>query len=606
VTTAAEVHTPQGWRRLVSEEIPRVRETDTIRIRGLPARGPVRIGFSELTTDDAGEVSLRPATDEHLSGHVGLIEVTANGARVGAIDLVPHKMSEAAYHLLRSDLQRVWTDLIFADGGPTSVQVGPPPARELWKRIDRPILQILEQPNTIVAVGVEPRRLDRVKRLRELTPAVVRAGQRQRPALTRVLQRTTDTPENQLCTATLQLLRSHARRDPTAVDLVANIDNVLRHPTLPASPGPLRHITWGMRSDRRYRQVLAVYQLLNRPDLEATEGPGELRLGVPALSRLYEYWVFLQVLRAAGQLYGRPEAPAFDQLAVPVHGNRRRLGIARGTTVTFPGPIHVAFEPDINARGDGWMGIEYVPHPDVARQQLAATPDVAVLDLSAGRPSPSMTIIDAKYVGRSFVELEAARVHEKYSRMRLNGVPVVENVLIAHPHIGLAQQWAGYGHIDLVPGHSSGPLPLPPPLAESAPKKQHDAGGLLTQTGVKADLLYVVADQYWMRQSLAGRRIDLDSLRRVVAGDVRHARFELAMPRLDQLIPFGRAAQQSGWHVEWLDHVEREPQISALVALVSSHLPSRVIVISGDPDLLNRLPPDRVQTFADLQRVSDL
>ena len=463
MSRTVEVRTRRGWQRLGHHQFPGVRETETISLRGLAAGQAVRIGLTEVMADDAGDVSLRPAIDPHLKGHVGLIDIADRDGYIGEVELIPHKMSEEAYRVLRAELQRLWTDLVFTDASPTTVRASPPSARDLWRRIDRVVLQILDQPSTRVEVGVEPRRVDQVSPPRELTHAVLRAGQRNRPALTRTLHRTTNTPENQLCAMTLRLLKNHAKRDPSATDVVSNIERLLRHPTLPTSIQPLRRITWGMRSDRRYSQVLAVHQLLNRPELEATEGPGELRLGVPALSRLYEYWVFLHVLAAANDLYGPPEGQGFEQLAIPVRGNRRRLEIPRGTTVTFPGPVHIAFEPNINTRGDGWMGLEYVPHPHPDREQLAGTPDVAVLDLGASSTTPSLTIIDAKYVGRSFVEHDAAGAHDKYSRMRLGGIPVVRNVLIAHPHTGFANQWAGYGHLPLTPGEPANLrcLPLP-------------------------------------------------------------------------------------------------------------------------------------------------
>jgi len=462
MTGVPEARGIDGWGRIGPGLTCRIRETGTIALRDLPPGAVARIGFTEVVADDTGSVSLRPADDESLHGHVGIVDLVVDGVAAGEIELVPHKMSEAAYRVLRADLQRVWTDLVFAVDGATTVAAGLPPARDLWRRIDRPLMQILDQPSTRVEVAVEPRHLERVRQQRELTPAVVRAGQRRRPALTRTLRWSTDTPENELCTATLHLLRNHASRDPAAGDLVRTIDRALGHPALPTNRRPLRRITWGMRSDPRYRQVLAVHQVLNRPELEATEGPGELRLGVPALTRLYEYWVFLQVLVTASQRYGPPEGDGFAQLATPVRGNRKRLEIERGTTVTFPGPIHIAFEPDINTRGDGWMGIEYVPHPDPSRQQFGATPDVAVLDLSGGDGSPAMLIVDAKYVGREFVEHDAARVHEKYARMRLGGVPLVRNVLVAHPHPNLGRQWAGYGHFPLTPGDPYNHVPLPP------------------------------------------------------------------------------------------------------------------------------------------------
>jgi hypothetical protein len=608
MTRMPEARAIDGWRRIGPGHVPRVHETGTIQLRDLPPGASVRVGFTHVVADDTGSVSLRPTDDESLHGHVGIVDIAVDGVAVGEIELVPHKMSEGAYQVLRADLQRVWTDLVFADDGATSVAAGPPPARDLWRRIDRPLMQILDQPSTRVEVAVEPRHLERVRHHRELTPAVVRAGQRRRPALTRTLRWSTSTPENELCTATLHLLRNHARRDPAASDLVRTIDMMLRHPTLPTTARPIRRITWGMRSDRRYRQVLAVHQVLNRPELEATEGPGELRLGVPALTRLYEYWVFLQVLVAATQRYGLPDGDGFAQLATPVRGNRKRLEIERGTTVTFPGPIHIAFEPNIDTQGDGWMGIEYVPHPDPSRQQFGATPDVAVLDLSAGERSPAMLIIDAKYVGRAFVEHDAARMHEKYARMRLDGIPLVRNVLVAHPHPNLGRQWAGYGHFPLTPGDPSNRVPLPPtrraakppsPPSRTAPPDA--APDRPSATGN----VHVLADQFWMREALDGRRIDLAVLRDVVGRGRIVDRFDLVMPRIGQLNAFSYAAEAAGWTIEWIDSIDRRPQRAEFAELVKSRLPNPILVVSDDPELLRMLPPE-TETFNDLPSVPDL
>ena len=95
------------------------------------------------------------------------------------------------------------------------------------------------------------------------------------------------------------------------------------------------------------------------------------------------------------------------------------------------------------------MGIEYVPHPDPDRQQMIAMPDIVVFQEGN---HPRVTVFDAKYVGRSWVARNASRLHEKYSRMRLNGTPVVGNVLAIHPHRDLEAQWAGYGYIAMAPG----------------------------------------------------------------------------------------------------------------------------------------------------------
>src|SRR5690606_11085227 len=126
MTSAPEARRIDGWRRIGPGLVPRVRETDTIELRALPPGGAVRLGFTVVVADDTGSVALRPTDDESLHGHVGFVDIAVDGIAVGEIELVPHKMSEGAYQVLRADLQRVWTDLVFADDGATSVSAGPP------------------------------------------------------------------------------------------------------------------------------------------------------------------------------------------------------------------------------------------------------------------------------------------------------------------------------------------------------------------------------------------------------------------------------------------------------------------------------------------------
>jgi hypothetical protein len=175
--------------------------------------------------------------------------------------------------------------------------------------------------------------------------------------------------------------------------------------------------------------------------------------------RLYEYWVFLQVLLACQRRYGDPLDGGFTQLAVSTDRGTKRLDLPSGTTVTFPGPVHVAFEPQIDTAGRGWMNLELVAHPDQERYQGLITPDVVVFRPD---PVPWVTVIDAKYVGRGWVERSAWDMHSKYSRIRSAGTPVVRHVMVAHPHDDLEALWAGYGYVTMRPGRTS-PLPLPAP-----------------------------------------------------------------------------------------------------------------------------------------------
>src|SRR5258708_5079957 len=98
LSMAPSVRTRRGWEPLSEdEEAPRVLETDDILIRGLAPDQPVRVGPTLVTSDSGGMVTLRPATDDNLSGHVGLVEIFVGGQVVGELELVPDKLSERAY-----------------------------------------------------------------------------------------------------------------------------------------------------------------------------------------------------------------------------------------------------------------------------------------------------------------------------------------------------------------------------------------------------------------------------------------------------------------------------------------------------------------------------
>lgn len=305
------------------------------------------------------------------------------------------------------------------------------------------------------------------------------------------------------------------------------------------------------------------------PLLAPTEGPGELRLGVRGLVRLYEYWVFLQILLVCSALYGPPLGEGFSALGRRIRGGGYRLELPAGATVTFPGPVHVAFEPVITARGDGWMGIEYVPHPEPAHVQARATPDVVVF--APGR-QPWVTVVDAKYVGRAWVERSAVALHTKYARMRVGGRPAVRYVVAAHPHGGFTNMWAGYGHLGFVPGQPLpplGPILPPPPAAVSSRSPA-----------------VVVADQRWMAARLGDRRVDLGRLALEAVGPGFLVEAHLVLPDLAALAGFAQAASRLGWTVHRVA-VERAAQIRAVVDLVAAvPVRTRVVMVSGDQELL--------------------
>jgi hypothetical protein len=117
--------------------------------------------------------------------------------------------------------------------------------------------------------------------------------------------------------------------------------------------------------------------------------------------------------------------------------------------------------------------------------------------------------------------------------------------------------------------------------------------------------VHVLADQYWMRQALDGRRIDLAVLRDIVGQGRVVERFDIVMPRIGQLIAFSYAAEAAGWTIEWIDSIDRQPQRAEFAELATSRLPNPILVVSGDPELLQMLPPG-TDTFTDLRDVPDL
>jgi hypothetical protein len=232
---------------------PQVEETLRLDLRGSPGT-ELWFGASQVTLDQAGAASLRLAEDQVVNGHLGFMPVSnSTGVVIGEIEVIPSKLSQSAYEALRADLVRVWGDLIFDPDGVSAVSARPPSAAELLARIERPLLQILDRPAERLVTATGIRRLDRVRYVRELRPAVVLAGMRGAPALTRVLERSTDTPERDLVVATLHRLRQHARRDPGGVATARRIDQLLRGPLSGAEVVPIRSFTWGMRTSTQLK-----------------------------------------------------------------------------------------------------------------------------------------------------------------------------------------------------------------------------------------------------------------------------------------------------------------------------------------------------------------
>ena len=464
---------------------PQVPESATLSLRGLNGGETVGFGPFEFNADRHGCIEVRLRESQQLQGHLGLIEVVRqSGLIAGEFEVVPDKISDEAFRALRTDLERMWAGLVFEPRGVSRLQGRLPSPAELWHAIEGPVAEIVAEPRSILASGEGARRLEAVRRPSELTASVIRGApwfarqvggrdrepsapptsssagigvveSRQRPGRSRVLVRSVDTPENALVAETLRRLVFYARRQLGGADVASRASRMLREQPFASCGAPRGGIDAArLRTlhDVRYRRIDRVLRILDRPEALATEGPGEARLGVKAIIRLYEYWVFLQVLEACRNRYGDPLEPGFRILGWRSRSNTTRLGIPADATVSFPGDVHVGFEPRITASGQGWQGLENVPHPDRRLAQHLITPDVVVLRRGA---EPSLVVFDAKYVGRHWVDYEAAKIHARYSRIRLQGRPVVRTVLAAHPYRGKDHLWAGYGTVAMIPGESA-------------------------------------------------------------------------------------------------------------------------------------------------------
>ncbi len=491
-------------------QCPQVPESSALLLRGLDSGEIARIGPLEISADSHGCIELRLRQTEELLGHLGLVEICReSGELAGEFEIVPDKMSDESYRSLRSALEQIWTGLIFDPEGVSRLRGQLPSPAELWHAIEKPIREIAAEPRSLLSRGEGIKRLGAVRRPSELTVSVLRASaasaqmaavshghqtaphvhqsashpsehpsehqsghqsedhqdpyqdmsraeQVARPGRAGVMIRDVDIPENALVAETLRRLASYARRQPNGLEVATRASRALRsHPfdSCRLLRGGAEAARIRTLHDPRYRQVDKVLRLLDRPEAHATEGPGEVRLGVKGLIRLYEYWVFLQVLEACRQKYGPPIDPGFDILGRRTRTGTTFLEIPKGAIVRFPGDVHVAFEPQITSSGSGWQQLENVPHPDRGLAQNLITPDVVVLRRA---PIPTAVVFDAKYVGRHWVEFEAAKIHARYSRMRLQGKPVVRHVVAAHPHEGIEYMWAGYGSVPMIPGKPTG------------------------------------------------------------------------------------------------------------------------------------------------------
>lgn len=433
-----------------------------VEIRG--CGGLRRIEVGPIRFDEPKEVvRLHLADHDELRCHLGLLPVYADGRLAGELNIRPGKLTEHGWQVLRLELNRLWTGLILDPGSSTSVAATGLDPVSIWRRIAPVVADLQQAPVTTLGATERWIRFERVRVPSELTKSVVLSAAKGRPGRGRSLGSVISEPERALVRDFLRRLGAAALQQPKGAPTAAAVNRFLTS-GLFATPSRLTPtITHLARHEPRLRQVVAARQeLLNAQSL-LTEGPGELRLGIRSLDKLYEYWVFLTVLEQIREMVGEPLGAGMAVLKRDLAGRKIRLELPEGTEVRFPGGIRAAYSPTITASGrNSWLGLELAGyHRDSGlRSPSLITPDVIVSRESANG-TIRLFVIDAKYRARHKVDPALNEVYLKYSRIRFAGRPVVAAVIAAHPHHDLDVRWPGQWSLPFVPGAEHAPRFLP-------------------------------------------------------------------------------------------------------------------------------------------------
>lgn len=589
-----------GWELL--EATPRVGERGQFSLRGLEPDCLVEIGEVRLFSDAQGRVVLPSFQSTSLQNHVGLLDVVVDNRVMGTVEVVPEKLSYSDFTLLLADLHSVWAGLVVGDHEAVSIGLASSTAAVLWQRVEQPIDHVLRSPRESIEIEMTRLRLDTVRRPRELTRSVAHKSVLELPGWGQRLVRTISEPELDLVYSTLRGLCRLADAEGDSITSAA-VRRRLRNPLLErCTPGPVR-LTWGMRSDDRYRRILAVYHDLERVERQPVLGPAEVREGARAVPRLYEYWVFLQALRLAESIYGQPSV-GYAALARPLDDGRRLLELPAGTSVDFPGGVSVVFEPVITAR-DGWGEFTLNPHPDPSRPvRFSAQPDVVILRRGL---EPVATVLDAKYIQAHFIDRSSVDMHHKYARLMWAGRAVVSDVLVVHPHDRRPVRWAGYGAVPWRPGHPCAPVPLldssvvvrvePPEVVPDPPAP------------ARVRRRRVLLDQYSTHAVAQHHPKDMRPLLQRVCGGVDREQAIAVVPDIPALASFGGMLKGHGWHVSWCKDLQRETSLGMLLELAREAPDDvEVVIVSDDPVLQERVRglDQRVDFFTGFSELPDL
>lgn len=591
---------------------PQVPELAPVQLQGCPPGSTVRVGPTEVVASRAGYAIFDDFRAASLNGYVGVLDVEVDGVVIGTIEVVPAKMSRDAYLVLLAELRAVWGDLVVDSEGARAVSVvemeylqrRESSAASLFSRVERPIRAALEHPAVELTVERVPARAESVNSPIGLTPSVVRHMAVGRVGWSRRLVRKPSESALNLVADTLRALAQKAT-DEGDVQTLERCRRLLGHRLLRGRRPGYVVLSWVLRSDDRYRRILEVHKSLKSSELDQVIGPQEVELGVRALPKLFEYWVFLRTLLEVERALGKPES-GYGHLARPLTAGRFQLEIQPGTTVRYPGGVLVAYSPEIGTTS-GWQGLRLASHPLLqGGGPQVATPDVVVLSEGAHR---SAVVIDAKYVGEHNLDREAVKVHQKYSRFTYQGEPVVRSTWVAHPH-ARSERWAGYGMMPAGPEATGFDLDLLGEIGLSAKR-----GPVLPEpekpVREQGDRdVVILVDLAWLREVLNGRRIDMTQAREIIAAGRQVRAAVVVIPPIAALDGFEVAARSAGWRTYRTRTVLRSNVVRTLFALAESSVARGlgVVVVSDLPDLRESCSglDSAVEWFTDLASLPDL
>jgi hypothetical protein len=605
-----------------------IREDEPLELFELTPHEPFYIGNLQCEANEQGQFKFNFMTNEQFRCHIGIIEVTAEDGSQFEVDVLPGKFTQREFEILKDELQSVWAGIILDAEGISAVAAMQQsrPANELWdNRARRALQSLLENPPTQLESRQTLVSISRVRQLGTPDIRLVMAKERGLPLQALAPTPTVKTAELYFVRDTLIRLQSLAKRqiglsEPGSsqyfelLNTSRSISRFLQHPTLDVHPTRCRP-THLMSTDRRLNIFLKLRSALSQLDAPLIIGPGDLRLGVKGIDRIYEIWVFLKVLQAATIIYGSPVS-GLEQLATRSNSRNLELHIEDGAEVLFPGDIKISFTPAIfTNQASSWEGLDFLSNPSFENPPIKATPDIMILG-----PQNDAVVIDAKYRARHYIDKSTVEVHAKYSRFRRNGIGVVAQVIGAHPHSDIAYKFAGYSAQPFVPGHEISEIPWPVPaiihddesssttienlVVDLVHELQIPALPVLGRiethpvAPVRSDELasrpqnikwgrnpnMAIIDVMWLYDVMNSRQLDFPRLAERCQRERGCHGIFVALKRYEGN-SFINLAQQHGWEVVFGE--DRQDVLSEVRKLISKSSPEEIVMISNKQDFLD-------------------